>query len=55
MTDDPPYTGPESRNEQRRKTNDRRTLIRYEPGKDDRRSNKDRRKSNQDTWKDRDF
>jgi len=55
MTDDPPYTGPESRKEQRRKANDRRTMIRYEPDKDNRRSGKNRRKTNKDIWKDRDF
>lgn len=55
MTDDPPYTGPESRKGQRRKISDRRTMIRYEPEKEGRRSSKDRRKSNPDLWKDRDL
>ncbi|MCK5091940.1 MAG: hypothetical protein KAR30_05375 [Gammaproteobacteria bacterium] len=55
MTEEPPYTGPESRKEHRRKNNARRTMIRYEPGKEDRRSGKDRRKTNKDIWKDRDF
>ena len=54
MTDESPYTGPESRKDQRRKNSDRRTMIRYEPGKEGRRSGKDRRKTNQDLWKDRD-
>lgn len=43
----PAYTGPERRKEHRRKGNDRRAEVRFEPGKDDRRSGHDRRKG---TW-----
>lgn len=40
-----PYRGPERRSgEDRRKVNDRREEIRFEPAKEDRRSGKDRRK-----------
>ena len=39
-----PYSGPERRNEHRRKGGDRRQDIRFEPEKDDRRSGKDRRR-----------
>lgn len=55
MTDDKdqPYTGPERRRGQRRKKGDRREMIRFEPDKSPRRSNKDRRDST-DVWKDRD-
>lgn len=41
---DQPYTGPERRKEHRRKGGDRRSEVRFEPGKDDRRSGRDRRK-----------
>ncbi len=34
----------------RRKTNDRRDEIRYEPGKPDRRKNRGRREAEQDPW-----
>jgi hypothetical protein len=40
-----PYKGPERRSgSDRRQHNDRREEIRFEPGKEDRRSGKDRRK-----------
>ena len=43
------YRGPERRkNVERRKGEDRREMIRFEPDKDDRRSGKDRRKAA--TW-----
>ena len=46
------YTGPDRRlNEERRKKQDRRTSVRFEGGKDDRRSSRDRRKENA-TWDD---
>ena len=41
---DQPYTGPDRRKEHRRKGGDRRSEVRYEPDKDDRRSGHDRRK-----------
>lgn len=37
------YNGPERRIEQRRKSDDRRDMLRFEPSKDPRRSGKDRR------------
>ena len=55
MADDLPYAGPERRKGPRRQSNERRTLIRYEPGLGGRRSGKDRRKNSPDIWKDRDF
>lgn len=43
--DEEEYKGPERRSgEERRKGHDRREMIRFEPGKADRRSGKDRRK-----------
>ena len=42
-----PHSGPDRRKEHRRQGNDRRGEIRFEPGKDDRRSGHDRRKG---TW-----
>ena len=50
-----PYTGPERRIEQRRRTVDRRELVRFEPGKEDRRKLPDRRKTKTDTWDQRDI
>lgn len=47
------YNGPERRQEQRRKTTDRRVEIRFEPGKEDRRQSKGRRKTDGDIWKQR--
>ena len=45
------YRGPERRSgTERRKQGDRRDMIRFEPGKSDRRSGNDRRK---DRWTDR--
>ena len=52
---DEPYTGPERRIEQRRKTVDRRDSIRFELDKEPRRSGKDRRRSIQDLWERRDI
>ena len=44
-----PYLGPERRRGgERRKGADRREMIRFEPGKDDRRSGKDRRRNQWD-------
>ena len=44
-----PYRGPERRlGGERRKCADRRDMIRFEPGKDDRRSGKDRRRNQWD-------
>jgi hypothetical protein len=40
------YDGPDRRIEQRRAGHDRRDQVRFEGGKDDRRSGKDRRKGN---------
>lgn len=48
---DPPYTGPERREENRRKKSDRRTDIRFEPDKEDRRRKPGRRKTDGDVWK----
>ncbi len=47
------YTGPQQRKEQRRKGNDRREDIRFEPGKEDRRTNPGRRKTDGDVWRQR--
>lgn len=41
---EPPYNGPDQRRETRRVNSDRRTDIRFEPGKEDRRKNSGRRK-----------
>ncbi len=49
------YSGPERRNGERRKTVDRRDMIRFEPTKDPRRSGNDRRKSLIDEWERRDI
>ena len=49
------YQGPERRKEQRRKSDDRREMIRFEPDKEDRRSDSDRRKDHRDVWKQRKF
>lgn len=46
-----PYTGPDSRRQQRRKGGDRRQDIRFEPGKDDRRKGPGRRKTDGDMWR----
>ena len=57
MTDEKEeYTGPERRKDERRKSNDRRDMMRFEPSKDPRRSGKDRRKTNgkSDMWDGRD-
>lgn len=43
MQMDEAYKGPERRIEQRRKKEDRRDMLRFEPTKTPRRSNKDRR------------
>jgi hypothetical protein len=56
MSDDkeqPPHAGSERRRGPRRKKNERREMVRFEPDKTPRRSGKDRRKS-KDLWKDRD-
>lgn len=47
------YKGPERRKEQRRKAVDRRSDVRFEPDKEDRRKNAGRRKSDRDgnLWK----
>jgi hypothetical protein len=50
-----PYMGPERRKGERRKTPDRRAMIRFEPDKTPRRSGKDRRRANQDLWDKRDL
>lgn len=45
MSDEEEYKGPERRSgKERRQGHDRREMIRFEPGKGDRRSGKDRRK-----------
>jgi hypothetical protein len=51
----PPYDGPDRRREQRRKTPDRREMVRFEPEKTPRRSGLDRRKGLGDLWERRDF
>jgi len=43
MSVDDDYKGPERRIEQRRKSKDRRDMLRFEPDKTPRRSGKDRR------------
>lgn len=50
------YNGPERRKGERRKLNDRREMMRFEPSKTPRRSGKDRRKSagKDDIWTGRD-
>jgi hypothetical protein len=44
------YIGPERRHSPRRVTSDRRDLLRWEPGKADRRIAKDRRTTVSDLW-----
>ena len=48
---DKTYAGPERRKGERRKANDRREMIRFEPDKEPRRKGKDRRKFS--VWDDR--
>jgi len=48
---DKTYAGPERRKGERRKVNDRREMIRFEPDKEPRRKSKDRRKFS--VWDDR--
>lgn len=48
---DKTYAGPERRKGERRKVNDRREMIRFEPDKEPRRKGKDRRKFS--VWDDR--
>jgi len=55
MAATPEYSGPDRRIEIRRKTVDRRDMIRFEPNKDPRRSGNDRRKSVKDQWQRRDI
>ena len=45
------YEGPSRREGQRRINTDRRTDIRFEPGKEDRRKNAGRRKGDGDIWR----
>lgn len=53
---DAPYEGKERRKEQRRKKEDRRELVRFEPEKDPRRKKKGRRKDDgADIWDRRDI
>lgn len=56
MSDEEIYKGPERRKGERRKNNDRRELMRFEPSKAPRRSGKDRRRSGgkDDMWNGRD-
>ena len=56
MSNEEEYAGPERRKGERRKNTDRRTLMRFEPTKEPRRSGKDRRKSGGkgDMWEGRD-
>lgn len=49
MTDNV-HQGPDQRKEPRRKKNDRREEIRFEPDKDDRRQDPGRRKTDGDIW-----
>jgi len=49
------YNGPERRLDSRRKSVDRRDMIRFEPEKDPRRSGNDRRKTGSDQWDRRDI
>ncbi len=53
-SDDEPYTGPDRRKGERRKNSDRRSSVRFEVGKEPRRSGKDRRRANRDLWDKRD-
>ena len=54
-TEGEPYTGPERRKGERRKSPDRRDDIRFELEKDPRRSGKDRRRGPEpDLWERRD-
>ncbi|MBI5611613.1 MAG: hypothetical protein HY942_00875 [Gammaproteobacteria bacterium] len=46
----PRHIGPERRHGQRRITNDRRDMVRWEPGKADRRAARDRRTTVSDHW-----
>ena len=52
--DKAPYSGPENRMTQRRETVDRREMVRFELGKDQRRSGNDRRAPNS-VWANRDI
>lgn len=52
--DTEPYTGPERRKGERRKTPDRRNSVRFEPDKEPRRKGGDRRRSERDLWERRD-
>ncbi len=44
------HSGPERRHGPRRVTNDRRDMVRWEPGKGDRRAARDRRTTVSDLW-----
>lgn len=46
----PPVSGPQTRTTVRRKNQERRTEIRFEPEKENRRQNKGRRSSDVDHW-----
>jgi len=50
---DPTYNGPDRRKNIRRTKADRRTAIRFELNKEDRRKNGGRRQSDGDLWKQR--
>jgi len=49
------YSGPNRRQEDRRKATDRRDMIRFEPEKNPRRTGNDRRKASSDQWELRDI
>lgn len=49
------YSGPERRHNHRRKAEDRRDMIRFEPDKTPRRIGGDRRKEKNDQWERRDI
>ena len=55
MISTPDYSGPDRRQEERRKATDRRDMIRFEPEKDPRRSGTDRRQVLKDQWERRDI
>jgi len=44
------YSGNDKRREQRRKVTDRRSAIRFEPDREDRRKTRGRRKTDKDIW-----
>lgn len=55
MISSPSYNGADRRHAQRRLSVDRRSMIRFEPERDPRRSGSDRRQNGYDQWDKRDL